>query len=159
MSDWTIFRMMQWIVFVPWILSQRAKAKICMNTQGMKQGEWHVLWKQVHGKTTWWSRCIELMMRFGLWGSKVLSLQGSENALVPTRLGWQGITWGKVLHALVLCKEQGIQGEFFWDASHLNDSCGAKNLDWELLWLDCRIWPWGHGRQNLGLFEKKLHLN
>ncbi len=62
-----------------------------------------------------------------------------------------------MLHALVLCKEQGIQGDFLWGASHLNDSCGAKQLDWELLWLDCRIWPWRHGKQDLGLFEKKLH--
>lgn len=87
-------------------------------------------------------------------GKQGASLQGSENALVPTRLGWQGITWGKVLHALVLCKEQGIQEDFLWDASHFNDSCGPQHLDWKLLWLDCRIWPWGHGRQNLRLFEK-----
>jgi len=30
----------------------------------------------------------------------------------------------------------------------------AKHLDWELLWLDCRMWPWGCGRQDLGLSEK-----
>ncbi len=119
------------------------KQRCAWNAQGRGQGEWHALWKQVHGKTTWWSRCIELTIKFGSWGSKV-----------PRRLGWQGITWDKVLHALVLCKEQGIQGDFLWDASHLNDSCGAKQLDWELLWLDCRIWPWGCGRQDLGLFEK-----
>ncbi len=92
-------------------------------------------------------------------GKQGASLQGSENALVPTRFRWQGITWSKVLHALVLCKEQGIQEEFLWDESHLNDSCGAKHIDWELLWLDCRIWPWGYGRHDLGLFEKKLHWN
>ncbi len=55
---------------------------------------------------------------------------------------------------LGVVQEQLIQGDFLWDASHLNDSCLAKHLDWQLLWLDCRIWPWGHGRQNLRLFEK-----